>query len=377
MTNYEFPLFNDPISGSTVNPPYYFPDVAVMELPIPSVVDIQMQARITFVGTSCSAYPNSSGIVCIPNDFKSTDWINCTYSSLSNTLAYIKPSPSGTIYTTPRIARHRRATSISYLQEGFTVVWSAYSGGSGNIKGFTTFYDYITNSPNLLIQTTDNTYTDGLCVFDNIPPKTLPNISSDLGSTSILPVVSYERKSGLVNPLSKQIMCIAFNFTDPFSGYTSCASFYARNLNGKPYCSQTGNLPQNEYYRVPANVIDKCHGIAISGELSESFLYSWIAPALVPPSTNIYYKIVQSGANLKSGDMQHTSVNYEILNDQFISVNLSNATKIMSLIDIQGKVVLDADKMEVNKLQALNNGFYLLSYLDANGAPNTVKVLKL
>ncbi|MBK8846884.1 MAG: hypothetical protein IPO27_10210 [Bacteroidetes bacterium] len=377
MTNYEFPLFNDPISGSTVNPPYYFPDVAVMELPIPSVVDIQMQARITFVGTSCSAYPNSSGIVCIPNDFKSTDWINCTYSNLSNTLAYIKPPPSGTLYMNPRIARHRRATTISNLQEGFTVVWWTY-GGPPNIKGFTTFYDYITNSPNLLIHTTDNTYTDGTSYFDNLIPQiALPNITSDLGGIDIRPVVSYERKSGLVNPNSKQIMCIGFNFTDPVSGHSSCASFYARNLNGKPYCTQTANSPQNEYYRIPTNIIDKCYGIAVSGELSESFLYSWIAPVLVPPSTNIYNKIVQSGANLKSGDMQHTSVNYEILNDQFISVNLSNATKIVSLIDIQGKSVVNAENMQVNNLQELNQGFYLLSYLDASGDANTVKVVKL
>ncbi|MBK8845544.1 MAG: hypothetical protein IPO27_02870 [Bacteroidetes bacterium] len=376
MTNYEFPIFNDPTGTYTIDPPYYTPDVAIMD--VPTIAGQQFsnpgKVKITFMAPTIGN-PNSISQICVSNDLVFSQYQNCAFTGPSVNLEYLKLATGSNVFSHPRIARNRRNLSISNVQEGYTVVWVGQDLQDFNIYGHTVFYDYVTQpGPWPKILKTDNTYTDGSCYFHGSISDVLPDISTYQKSQ---PVVSYERKSGLVNPNSGQIMCIGFNYSDPNTNNWKSACFYADNSDGRPV--KTTFFNNYEYYTIQQNISGNNFGISITGELSESFIYSWMKQP-TQPTGEAYYKVVTSGADLR---MIGSNNNYTeemksivIADDNFLPIELNSVTKIITWIGAQGEIYAANCGAEIldNKIP---KGLSFIYYLNKNGQSERVKILKL
>ncbi|MFZ1496318.1 MAG: hypothetical protein WAS72_04630 [Saprospiraceae bacterium] len=376
MTNYEFPTFRDKSGTNQIDFPYHYPDVAVMDLPNNN--NNPGQVKVTFIGGTCATFPSAINMLCVTDELVFSKFGLCQYTAPSQNLDYEAVAKSGEQIAWPRIARHRRNGSVGYVQEGFTVVYEFHrpSAGLYDIKGKTVFYDYVTNAPNLIIHEHDRIYTDGGIGAQFVGSQNiLPPINNILNRR---PVVTYERKSGHVDPSSKQIMCIAFEHAiniNQAQGFV--ASFYAHNSNGAPFTDPPFPQPSNYlYYQIPTNVSDRTYGISVSGELSENFMYSF---------SNFYqqtmhHKEVSSFAHLRQGIFANAdapSIKCITLHNNFMPVFFNEVSEDMQWTDTQGKLLStnigEAESIIVN----LNPGISYMSYRNADGYFQKVKLIKL
>ncbi|MBK8845539.1 MAG: hypothetical protein IPO27_02845 [Bacteroidetes bacterium] len=375
MTNYEFPLFKDPTGTFNIDPPYYTPDVAIMDMPTVPAQEYSNpgKVKITFMAPTIGN-PNSISQICVSNDLVFSQYQNCAFTGPSVNLEYLKLATGSNVFSHPRIARNRRNLTISNVQEGYTVVWVGQDLQDFNIYGHTVFYDYVTQPgpwPKKL--TTDNTYTDGSCQFHN-DPNFLIDISTYQKKE---PVVSYERKSGLVNPNSGQIMCIGFDYVDNTNNEYKSACFYADNSDGKPVMTTLAN--NHLYYTIQQNTTGSNAGIAITGELSESFIYSW-SKQTPGPTGEVYYKVVSSGADLR---MLGSNNNYTeelksivIADDNFLPIELNAISKIITWTGTRGEVFATNCSAGILNRE-IPKGLSFISYLNKNGQSERLKILKL
>ncbi len=375
LASYEFPAFYDPSGVNLIQYPYNQPDVAIMDFPWNNGTN-PGQVKVSFLGGPCAAYPGSTHTLAVTDEVRFTKWGVCTFTPPSGAVAYARPELTGYEFGWPRIARHRRNTNITDVQEGFTVVYQKHQPNAHlyDIAGLTVFYDYTTTPGVLILTDQDNTYTDGNAQFYGTGnPPSLPPINT---TYNLKPVVSYELKSGTVDPNAKQIMCIAFEHADVNTPlHRFCASFYAHNYKGRPYTDPAGT-PNYLFYHVPTNVNEHTYAISVAGEMSESFIYSFANFT----NQSVQYKTVASFAHLRQGNFMTASAptpKSVLLYDNFTPMFFSEIESDMTWADAQGKVICNDISNANEVLLTLKPGITFMNYKTHEGYTQQVKLIKL
>ncbi|MBL7926023.1 MAG: hypothetical protein JNK61_03860 [Bacteroidia bacterium] len=354
VTNYTLPTFNN-TSGTAINPPYFYPDIALYNKVSGSSV-----AVVSFL-TSVGSGANTQSIIMVSKDLNQADF--CSSNIAQQNVEVAQYSSTNEAYSNPRIARHRGKSSFDQL--GWTTVFEMAdrNTGASNIAGITTF-----QTSSGLYNNGLRVYTNGFAPFFNHPTEFLPNISSHSNTN---PVVTFERRSGSDDINEPEVMVIAFDHQNGSNKFP--LSFYVQNGHGTPFSSTSQYL----YYKVPTNPTGDESIIAVSGTDSRHFLYSWW-----DKTTYFYYfKIINAKSDLRlateiTSYLKNTTL---LISDNYsMPINFPEDYLQLELYSLSGALIGKVNNSgSLNELfTGLKSAMYAARFIGAKNATTVYKLIK-
>jgi hypothetical protein len=196
---------------------------------------------------------------------------------------------------------------------------------------------------------------------------------------SLKPVVTYDAKSGNVEPLDANgnpiKSVIAWNVTEVSSGDVFPVALYLENAYGQPWTDVNASPIIYEFYEIPDPLTDNQHVISLAAEQSPKFLYIWFDE----DESEMEFKRVNPGLHLKiASDFD----NNEALSFSDLK-NLVNSNKLTEwhLYRMDGALIFSSQSFKADPLSDFKNltlpqGIYLVKFITTGNETSTSCILK-